>query len=220
MRISWLALMWLLSPGPVAGQVMLSDPVAFDHLTADDGLSQEDVHIILQDSVGFLWFGTEDGLNRYDGDAFRVFRPLAFDTTSLSNSWVVGLAAAGPTALWVATSGGGLNRYEAESETFVPVAFQGLEPLGDDLLTLLQARDGSLWIGTRFEGLIHYAPRTNRAVMFRSDPETANGPGAGRITALLEDQRGRLWVGTEFGGLSLHDPATATWTQYRHDRGG
>jgi signal transduction histidine kinase/ligand-binding sensor domain-containing protein/DNA-binding response OmpR family regulator len=219
MRTSWLALVWWLSLGPVVGQGVLSDRVAFDHLTIDDGLSQEDVHVIHQDTLGFLWFGTEDGLNRYDGDAFRVFRPLAFDTTSLSSSWVVGVASAGPTALWVATNGGGLSRYEAEAEAFVPVALRGMAPLSEDLFTLLQARDGSLWIGTRYEGLIHFDPRTSRAVTFRSDPDAANGLGDDRITALLEDRKGHVWVGTAIGGLSRLDPATGTWTQYRRDRG-
>ncbi|MFW5973637.1 MAG: ligand-binding sensor domain-containing protein, partial [Bacteroidota bacterium] len=85
----------------------------FSHLTTGDGLSQEDVHVILQDTLGFMWFGTEDGLNRYDGTSFRAFRPLAFDTTSLSHSWVVGLAEFDRATLLVATHGGGLNRYDA-----------------------------------------------------------------------------------------------------------
>lgn len=111
MRIICLTLVWWLSLGPVVGQGMPGDRVAFDHLTIDDGLSQQDVHVILQDTLGFLWFGTEDGLNRYDGHALRVFRPTPFDTTSLGGAWVVALAEGGGGGLWVATETDGLNRY-------------------------------------------------------------------------------------------------------------
>ena len=102
-------------PGPLHAQ---QDRVAFRHLTIADGLSQNAVQAIVQDSRGFMWFGTKDGLNRYDGYQFVVFRHDPFDSTSIADSDITALFEDKTGRLWVGTRGGGLSRFDRARERF------------------------------------------------------------------------------------------------------
>jgi hypothetical protein len=127
-RIGWIGLLWL---GqcllPVAGQGpavplrtdalrrfegVAPDRVAFGHLTIEDGRSQNAVYALLQDRQGSLWIGTTDGLNRYDGYAFTVFRHDPFDPATLSSSYVTAVLEDTRGHFWVGTQDGGLNRLD------------------------------------------------------------------------------------------------------------
>ena len=193
-------------------------PLRFGHLTTAEGLSQEDVHVIHQDSLGFLWFGTEDGLNRYDGNALRVLRPTPFDTTSLGGAWVVGLADDGAGGLWVATETEGLDRYDPRHETFDHLA-RGAATSGSlgshNLWVMLRARDGTLWLGARTEGLTRLDPATGVVTTFRHDPSDRESLSDDNIQALVEDEDGGIWVGTAQGGLDRFDPRTGTFAHHR-----
>ena len=89
----------------------------FEHLTIEDGLSQSSVKTIIQDSKGFMWFGTNDGLNRYDGYRFKVFRNDIYDSLSISNNEINSISEDSDGYLWIATANG-LNRYDRFTETF------------------------------------------------------------------------------------------------------
>lgn len=120
--------------------------------TLDDGLSQNSVSSIQRDERGFLWLGTEDGLNRFDGYEFRVFRHDAADSRTLAASFVTALAAA-PGGLWVGTEGGGLHWFDLASEQFrrVPVGAPGLA--NGYVTALATGAQGELWVGLRGAGL-------------------------------------------------------------------
>jgi len=89
-----------------------SQNIRFEQLSLDNGLSQSAVNVILQDRQGFLWVGTEDGLNRYDGYNFKVYKPDSDNPNSLSDRWITSLAEDAQGYLWVGTRLGGLNRYD------------------------------------------------------------------------------------------------------------
>ena len=84
----------------------------FDHISIEQGLSQSSVRVVFQDSLGFLWFGTEDGLNRYDGYTFKSYKPEPSNPKGISNGWINAIVEDQDGYLWVGTSLGGLNRYD------------------------------------------------------------------------------------------------------------
>lgn len=225
LRRSGVVLAWVLlgSGGGAAAQEMglkrgmEHRSIRFQHIVTEDGLSQDDVTVIHQDSLGFMWFGTEDGLNRFDGHSFRVFRPAAFDTSGIRHPWIVGMASAGTADLWIATEGGGLNRYDARTESFSRPRFTTNHHLSSDLFSLLMTRDGLLFVGTRYDGLYEYDPHTGRVVTYEENPDDRRTLRDSRITALMEDSRGDIWIGTGKGGVSRLNPDTGTMTHYSRD---
>ena len=92
--------------------------IRFRRLSIDEGLSQSAVNCILQDRHGFIWIGTEDGLNRYDGYTFTVYKHDLDDPSSLSDSWIWTLYEDREGTLWIGTRVGGLNRFHPETATF------------------------------------------------------------------------------------------------------
>ncbi|MBK9600612.1 MAG: hypothetical protein IPO36_02035 [Anaerolineales bacterium] len=92
--------------------------VRFEHLTIEDGLSQNAGLAIFQDSRGYLWIGTQDGLNRYDGYGFKIYKHDPDDPNSLSHNSILSMGEDKNGSLWIGTWGGGLNRYDPATETF------------------------------------------------------------------------------------------------------
>ena len=92
--------------------------IRFKHLGTDLGLSQSNVLCILQDSRGFMWFGTRDGLNKYDGYKFTVYKNKISDKNTISNNFIQSIKEGKNGCLWIATWGGGLNRYDLQKNQF------------------------------------------------------------------------------------------------------
>ncbi len=141
-------LLWLLPSLALAAL----DPVdlRFRRLDQESGLSQGSVLAMAQDAQGFVWLGTQDGLNRFDGFEFRVYRPDASRPGSLSNNWVSALAVDPDGALWIGTQAG-LNRLRPDSERFEVFRHRPDEPrslAGDSVLALHVDSRGRLWVGT------------------------------------------------------------------------
>jgi signal transduction histidine kinase/ligand-binding sensor domain-containing protein/DNA-binding response OmpR family regulator len=194
-------------------------PPTFRHLTIVDGLSQNAVAAILQDDRGFMWFGTKDGLNRYDGHSFLVLRHDPLDPGSLSDSDITALFEDRSGTLWVGTRNGGVNRYDRDRERFHRHATR----LGAPVSAFAQDAAGDLWIGTDGAGLLRL--RRDRTDLpggvwerFVHDPTDATSPGHDRIHALLVDRRGVLWAGTR-AGLDRRDPGRPGFTRYTSQPG-
>ena len=88
-----------------------SDQVRFEHITSEHGLSENVINCIFQDSKGFMWFGTDDGLNRYDGYNFTIFKPSPDDTTSINSNLIFAITEDHYGNIWIGTTGSGLNCY-------------------------------------------------------------------------------------------------------------
>src|SRR5579859_3867293 len=122
--------------------------LSFEHLGTARGLSHSNVICTLQDSRGFMWFGTREGLNRYDGYTFTVYKNKVGDDTSLSNNLVNAIVEDAKGYLWIGTWGGGLDRYDRRTDEFVHFRHDPGNPasLSSDLvLCLLRDSRGVLW---------------------------------------------------------------------------
>lgn len=196
----------------------------FDSYSVEQGLSQSSPLCLLQDAQGFLWIGTEDGLNRFDGVDFTVYRNDPDDPNSLSNSYVSALAEGPNGQLWVGTYGGGLNRLDSDSGSFTHFRHDDLDPNSiahDQVLSLLSDRDGTLWVGMRGGGLDHFDPETGSFRHYASDPVDPGSLSHNDVRALAQDRTGAIWVGTS-EGLNRLDPGSASFERFYNnsrDRG-
>ena len=181
---------------PVPLRTPYSQTIRFEHLGVGEGLSQSVVNAILQDQRGFLWLGTEDGLNRYDGYDMQVFRPEPDDPGSLSDRWITALAEDAQGYLWIGTRRGGLNRYDPGTATFRHYRNDPADPdsLGDDSIRALYADEDLLWIATS-NGLEVLELASEIFQHFRSDPAGGEGISPGCVRG---DDRHTL---AETGGL-------------------
>jgi signal transduction histidine kinase/ligand-binding sensor domain-containing protein/DNA-binding response OmpR family regulator len=126
----------------------------FKNFTAKDGLSQHDINCIVQDNEGFLWFGTNDGLNKYDGYNFNVFKPINEDDSSISGRIVQDIQKDTYGNLWIATLDGGLTMYHSKTERFK--SFSSVIPeMGSYANRITISQDGVLWV--QFRSKICYA---------------------------------------------------------------
>lgn len=194
---------------------VLEPSVLFDHLSIEDGLSHSWVWSVYQDSRGFLWFGTPDGLNRYDGYSFRIYENDPADPDSLSHNEVMAIFEDPEGYLWIGTRGGGLDRFDRAEERFVHFRHDPSDPrsLSDDIVWNLAAdAEGDLWIATR-SGLNRYDRESGGFDRYgpSSDPASLAHEMVGAIHA---DPEGDLWLATG-GGLDMMDRDTGTFVHYR-----
>ena len=117
-RFPWWPLLLVVWIFPVSTVEAQFSYLRFETLSLEHGLSQTSVRAIHQDRHGFMWFGTEDGLNRYDGYTFTVFKPVPGDAGSLSSSFVRAILEDPDGTLWIGTNGGGFNKYDPSTERF------------------------------------------------------------------------------------------------------
>jgi ligand-binding sensor domain-containing protein/DNA-binding CsgD family transcriptional regulator len=180
-------------------------PVRFNHITTKEGLSVNAVRSILEDSQGFMWFGTTFGLNRYDGSRVKVFLNDPLDETSIPGARISALCEDLSGVMWIGTEYEGMGRYNRDMENFENFAHDPDNPnslVGNNVTCLLGDSRGGLWIGTE-NGLSRFLPATGEFLNFHHEPGNAASIAQDRITSLAETPGGRLWVGTENGAVSV-----------------
>lgn len=189
---------------------------SFTHLDLKNGLSHNSVYAIFQDSQGFMWFGTQDGLNRYDGYEMRTYRHIDADHASLSHNAVHVIYEDRQGQLWVGT-GGGLNRLIREQdqfEVFTHQADQDDSLSEDNVWSIYEDRQGVLWVGTHRGGLNALDRETGRFHQYQHHKAFPGSLSSNSVWPIYEDSRGILWVGTDGGGLNRFDRTTRTFKTY------
>ena len=191
-----------LFPAPVVIQSNGRFPTPrFEHLNLDEGLSQSVVLDTLQDQYGFLWLATQDGLNRYDGYQFKIFKANPDDPGSLSDSFILSLLEDDAGYIWVGTNAGGLNRYDPRTEQFSHYLHDPDDPHSlshNTVPDILQDRHGRIWVGTN-SGLNLLDPESGQFSHYFHDPDDPHSLVNNQVQALLEADDGTLWVGTSSG---------------------
>jgi diguanylate cyclase (GGDEF)-like protein len=184
--------------------------MVFARLGSADGLSQGVITSIVQDVRGFMWFGTEDGLNRFDGYELRHFIHNRADAASLPNNWIAALARDASGRLWVGSDGGGVVWHDDTAGQFRrPEASAGKAQLHASLRvrTLYEDHEGRLWVATRGAGLHELDAHGQEIAEYRHDDANPRSLGDDSVYAVVEDAAGRLWIGTN-SGLDRLDPKT------------
>ncbi len=217
-------MIWLVLLAAVLG-VSAQAPARFEHLSIEQGLSQSSVNCILQDRRGFMWFGTEEGLNRYDGCEFRVFKAGAGNSSTgsagsaaaghISHSTVWTLFEDSGGGLWIGTWDG-LNRFVFETETFLhyKAGSPGSGGLsGGNIQAVCEDNLGNLWIGTENSGLNRMNRRNGAFKHYRSVPADPGSLSHDSIRCLFADGEDHLWIGTA-NGLNRLDISRGTFTHY------
>jgi len=178
----------------------------FDRISIEKGLSQSSIFAIIQDENGFLWFGTQDGLNKFDGYEFRVFKHHPTDSFSLSDNWVTSLYEDHLGKIWVGTSGGGVNKFDPIEEKFHHYTYKKNDPTHQEhnqIQSILEDNEHNLWIGTNGGGLSILNRQTGKFINYQNDEKNPTSISDNDILSLLEDRHGNLWIGTADGGLCL-----------------
>ncbi|HEY3754873.1 MAG TPA: two-component regulator propeller domain-containing protein [Opitutaceae bacterium] len=206
MRLRWLAFLL-----PLCGHAAVAH---FFHLSIEQGLSQNSVQAIWQDQTGYMWFGTEEGLNRYDGYGFVVYRHVASDPNSLPDDQITALFEDSRHRFWIGTHHG-LCQFHPDSGAFTPI-----ENVKDRVDCIREAPDGTVWMASEGGGLFVLAPGSTR---FASYVPLRNSPNDSissfTLSTVYIDRRGRLWIGTHDHGLDQFVPSGdfGTFIHHRHD---
>ena len=134
----------------------------FEHLGVEDGLSNDNVTAILQDSKGYIWFGTMDGLNKYDGYSFTKYRFDPLDSNSLSQNMIYTIFEDKSGAIWVSTFEG-LCRFERSAEKFTRYKPSANAKFSDPNISAInEDADGMIWVGNHSGGLCRFNPQTGK----------------------------------------------------------
>ena len=206
----------------------------FEHLFVNEGLPSGEIRAIMQDSRGFLWVGTMNGLYRYDGYAFKNYPVVFSDTRKISSAYIFWILEDQNANLWLGTKGGnGLLYWKRKDETFHQFKHSpdDTTTIGNDRVpTLLLDKNGYLWVGTYGGGLCRSSipmqdipedsiPRQLTFKRYRHDPHNRSGLPSDIITYLYEDSKSRIWIGTD-NGLSImegQNQGIIRFMNYTHD---
>lgn len=199
-----------------------SQDIKFSRIGSEQGLSQASVNCILQDSKGFMWFGTQDGLNKFNGYEMMVYKHDPSDSNSLSNNYIDCLFEDSKGIIWVGTRGGGLNainpfidrvtRFENDAKDEKSISNNQVKCIYED-------RNGVYWIATN-HGLNSFNGKDNNFEKYIPKAEDTLSLTGFKVETIYEDKKGRLWIGTYDGGLNLFDREKKIFSCYRdHSKG-
>ncbi len=214
-----LAAILVMAALPVSGNTR-ETKTRFQRVSLEEGLSQAAVNVIAQDRDGFLWFGTQEGLNRFDGYEFKLFRHDPADPATLSHNSVRAIVEDEDGFLWIGTDTGGLDRLNPVDGSFRHFRHDADDPQSlssNRIRVILQDRAGDFWIGTDGGGLNRFDRETGQADRFPAIADDASGLSHGHVRDLHQDGAGRVWVATDGGGLNVLNVGARLFTQYRHD---
>ncbi|MFZ4413816.1 MAG: hybrid sensor histidine kinase/response regulator transcription factor [Bacteroidales bacterium] len=190
----------------------------FIHLSMKDGLSNNEVTAIFKDSKGFLWFGTSDGLNKYDGYTFTVYKNDVNNPKSISGNLIVSIVEDHNGQLWIGSSAG-LDKLERETETFVHISTKTPNSKNSRINTissLLVDYQGYLWIGIN-TGLLKLNTKTGELIDIFENSSLKKQLQGISVRCIYEDKSKNLWFGTWFGGLVKLDPSRKHFSIFKNN---
>lgn len=222
MKFQYIVFVFLLSfPSlHIRGQQLNDSPsnLKFKHLSTKDGLSQSSVIAILQDRKGYLWFGTRDGLNKYDGSKFINYRHNSLDSTSISHSWVTTIFEDSKGNIWVGTKEG-LNKYNPSKDYFKQYKFESdVNSLADnEIWDLAQIENNSLCISTN-RGVSLLNLTLEKFAQIKNEPGNINSLSDNRSRSFLNSNDGNLWIST-VEGIDVYNLQKNSFQHFKYPEG-
>lgn len=180
-----------------------SQSLNFNNLTVKNGLSNNKVNAILQDRNGFIWLGTEDGLNRFDGYDFKIYRNNPIDSNSISDNYIWSLFEDEDGNIWIGTKNGELNLYNLKSDSFRHWKIETRSIKESGIIAIYKDSNGNVWIGTYQSGLYRLNPETHQLINWNYKPEDPKSLSNNFVTSIIEDD-GYLWIST-YNGLNKYN---------------
>ena len=193
----WLLLGLALCCSPVFAD--LPETPQFRQVTVADGLPSSTLYAVTQDKKGYLWIASKDGLARYDGIGYKIYRYAPGDDNSLPGNVVQALHVDKQDRLWIAIEGQGISRLNAERTDFTHFRESTHPQIGsNDIWTMTSTADGSLWFGT-YAGGLHRMDASGNIKRFMPGKNTNDALPSDTILSLTVDKKDRLWIGTTKG---------------------
>lgn len=214
MRVKRLSIILVLMAVAIPS-LICSEPY-FDYLGYEQGLSSSSVSSIVQDRFGFMWFGTQNGLNRYDGYSLKIYQNEPYNKNSLSHNLIQTMYLDGDT-LWIGTYGG-LVRLDLLTETFTRFSADNEDPKSlssNVVVAICRDAEGSLWVGT-LDGLNRMDEQEGSFTVYRPNEQDPTSLPNSVIRSLFSDSSGTLWIGS-YGGLSRYERSTERFVTYSQD---
>ena len=178
-------------------------------ITTEKGLSNNIVYGITQDKQGFMWFVTEDGINKYDGNTITTFRHDEENKKSISNNFTQSIYCDKNNDIWIATDDG-LNRYDHTKEIFFSYFHDPKDPFSisnNDIIAVTPAMDGNLWVASYREGINYLDKKSHHFYSIKGLSRSSKSSDYLKVLCILEDRNGILWVGTQGNGLIAYNVA-------------
>ncbi len=187
----------------IFGNYPINHDIRFEHINQMDGLSQGSINCMTQDKNGFMWFGTQSGLNKYDGYKFEVFLNDPDDQFSISFNYITALFEDIKGDLWVGTQNG-LNRFITSEKRFVRYySSSNINSISNNTITAIcEDKNGDIWVGTP-NGLNRYNYKNNNFKRYINNNKEGDINNI-RISSLFKDKNGILWIGTIGGGINKY----------------
>lgn len=182
--------------------------------STDKELSNSLINAVYQDRKGFIWIATENGLNKFDGTRFSIYRHNATDSTSLKNNYVRTLFEDSRGNFWIGCING-LQRYDRATDNFHELFISRKDGRKNPHITsIIERRNGDLWIATSGQGAISLKKNSNPA-SFHIETELTDRIGSNYLNVIFEDSRQNLWIATEEKGLYRYSPESKELKSYK-----
>jgi ligand-binding sensor domain-containing protein len=187
---------------------------SFEHFKISDGLSNNSINAVLQTKDGFIWIATKDGLNRFNGQNFVIFKHDQTSVKSIPENYVMSLFESRDGTFWVGTWGGGLCKYDPVHESFIKIKTN----LANDnyVQCISEDKNGSLWFGTLNGGLFKYSPQSKQTINYNTETGGSLKITNNNITSLVLNEDNTLWIGTWGNGFSYFDEQNKIVKNFTH----
>jgi ligand-binding sensor domain-containing protein/DNA-binding CsgD family transcriptional regulator len=201
--------------------LMGKNNLKFESISIETGLSDSTVYCIVQDQKGYIWAGTSNGLNRYDGHRCQKYELNPINKTASERIGVMTIYEDKKGTLWIGTYSNGLYRFSPNEQTvrhYFHDPEVSLSLSSNHITAILQDEAGNIWIGT-FDGLNKYLIDSDGFIKYRHSPKNPESLGRDIIYTLYQDSSGVLWIGTKGGGLNRFVPEGEKFIRYLNEPG-